>query len=72
MDEMLNRQQLAERWGCSTRKIDRLRKNGDLAWMDLTAKKGRKPIVRFRAQDIKDFEENSLLRAFFTKEVGHE
>lgn len=57
----VNRQQLAERWQCSVRKIDRLRKLGLLPWVDLAAGQGKRPLVRFRFEDVTSFENNSLM-----------
>lgn len=60
-NSLLNRRQLAERWNCSERKIDRLRNNGFLPWIDLTAGHGKKPIVRLRIEDILQFEIDNLM-----------
>lgn len=53
---LLSREELAARWGCSLRKVDRLRKYGELQWIDLTAKKGKRPVVRFHLDQIIQFE----------------
>ncbi len=61
LDPQLSRKELAERWNCSLRKVDRLRKLGRLPWLDLTGGTGRKPFVRFRLKDILAFEETHLM-----------
>ena len=38
---MITRFDLAKRWKCSTRKVDRMREQGLLAWVDLTQGRGR-------------------------------
>jgi hypothetical protein len=56
-DTLISRQKLAARWGCSVRTVDRLRVNGLIPWLDLVAGRGNKPLVRFRLQDVLDYEE---------------
>lgn len=60
---MLSREELAARWNCSLRKIDRLRKYGELPWIDLTAKKGKRPSVRFSLDQIIQFEARCSMNA---------
>lgn len=55
------RAQVAARWGCSVRKIDRLREKGLLKWIDLTGKQGRKPVVRFSLDQILEFEKQCIM-----------
>ena len=55
---MLSRKDLAIRWATSTRTIDRLRNAGKLPWIDLSAGRGSRPIVRFRGLDLTDFEQS--------------
>lgn len=62
MDGLFNRKELALRWGCSTRKIDRHRKRGELPWLDLTVKLGKRPSVRFKMEDILEFEEKCKMK----------
>ena len=54
--EFLNRRELAERWGVSQRFIDRRRQQGLIPWVDLALGKGKRPLVRFRLQDVEAFE----------------
>ena len=65
----VNRQQLAERWQCSVRKIDRLRNLGLLSWVDLTAGQGKRPLVRFRCEDVTAFENSSTMNPRAAREV---
>lgn len=53
---LLTRADVAKRWRCSTRKVDRLRAAGELPWLDITAKKGKRPVVRFSLEQIVEFE----------------
>lgn len=39
----------------SKRTIDRLRRDGILPWVDLSAGRGKKPVVRFPAAAIENF-----------------
>ena len=54
--ELFTRKKLAYRWQVSGRTIDRLRASGALAWFDLSGGHGKKPIVRFRLEDIEAYE----------------
>ena len=56
-----SRKQVADRFGCSVRKVDRLRLLGLLPWIDLTAGIGKKPTVRIRLEDIIAFETKCLM-----------
>lgn len=57
--EFFTRYMLAQRWQCSERKVDRLRKEGLLPWIDLSAGKGLKPMVRFKIEDVVNFEKEN-------------
>jgi len=58
--ELLTRSALAERWQTSIRTVDRRRQIGLIPWVDLSGGKGSRPIVRFRLNDIEDFERRVL------------
>ena len=53
---LLSRQQLAERWGLTTRTIDRRRTECLIPWVDLSGGRGDRPVVRFKLEDIEAFE----------------
>lgn len=53
---MITRYDLAKRWNCSTRKVDRMRADGLLGWIDLSEGRGARPCVRFRLADIEALE----------------
>lgn len=57
---MLTRHELAERWKTTTRTVDRRRQDGLLPWLDLAAGTGKKPQVRFRLEDVQNFERRFL------------
>lgn len=65
----LTKKDLIKRWKTSERTIDRLRKTGKLPWLDLSGGQGMKPIVRFRIEDIKEYE-NLCLQASFVKKAA--
>ena len=52
---------LAKRWKCSIRKVDRIRKDGLLAWIDLSQGRGGRPCVRFRLEDVEAYERRARL-----------
>jgi len=52
----ISRQELARRWGVSTRTIDRKRIKGIIPWLDVSAGIGRRPLVRFRLADVEKLE----------------
>lgn len=54
----LTRQQLATRWQCGLRTIDRRRTSGRLPWVNLAD--GDKPLVRFRLADVEAYEERMV------------
>jgi len=53
---MLNRRQLAERWNTTPRTIDRRRALGLLPWVDLARGTGKRPQIRFKLEDILEYE----------------
>jgi hypothetical protein len=58
---MITRFDLAKRWKCSTRKVDRMRGQGLLAWVDLTQGRGARPCVRFRLAAIEALESRMVM-----------
>lgn len=58
---MLTRHQLAQRWGTTTRTIDRRCRQGLLPWIDLTRGRGNRPQVRFLLEDVEEFERQARL-----------
>ena len=57
---LLTRGQLAIRWHCSVRKIDRMRTYGLLPWIDISGGEGDRPTVRFQVDAIEEFEKRNL------------
>jgi hypothetical protein len=58
--ELFDKKALERRWNCSSRKVDRLRKVGLLTWVDLSGGQGRRPMVRFRLEDVLAYEARYL------------
>jgi hypothetical protein len=58
---MLTRNDLAERWKTTPRTIDRRRVLGLLPWVDLARGTGKRPQVRFRLEDVEDYERQGRL-----------
>ena len=58
---MLTRHQLAERWRTTTRTIDRRRVMGLLPWIDLARGTGKRPQIRFRLEDVEEYERQARL-----------
>jgi hypothetical protein len=58
---MLTRKKLATRWDTTERTIDRRRALGLLAWVDLARGTGKRPQVRFRLEDIIEYENRARL-----------
>jgi hypothetical protein len=58
---MLTRDDLAKRWKTTPRTIDRRRVLGLLPWVDLAQGTGKRPQVRFRLEDVEDYERQGLL-----------
>ncbi len=57
-EQHLTRADLARRWNCSTRSIDRLRQHGLIPWIDLTAGRGLRRLVRFKIEDVAAYEKS--------------
>ena len=53
----LTRKELTKRWKVSIRFLDRLRADGTLAYVDLKQGRSRRPVVRFRLEDVAALEE---------------
>jgi hypothetical protein len=60
---MFTRKALANRWGTSERTVDRKRKLGLIAWIDISGGKGKRPLVRFRLEDIEEYEGRMMQKA---------
>jgi hypothetical protein len=60
---MFTRKTLAKRWGTSERTIDRRRKLGLIQWIDIAGGHGNRPLVRFRLQDIEEYEGRMMQKA---------
>jgi len=56
---LLSRAQLALRWGCSIKTIDRLKRLGRLPWLNISGKDGKRPMIRFPLSGIQEFEETT-------------
>jgi len=54
--EFFTRKEVADRWGCTPRTVDRRRRAGVLPWVDLAGGRGARPMVRFKIEDIKEYE----------------
>jgi hypothetical protein len=57
MSEYFSRVKLAARWGVSVKTLDRLRESGRLPWVDVSAGRGKRPLVRFMLADVERFEQ---------------
>ena len=57
MTKLLTRKSVSQHLGVTPRHIDRLRQNGRLPWIDLSAGMGKRPCVRFKLADIEAFEQ---------------
>jgi hypothetical protein len=62
---MFSRKELAKRWGASERTVDRRRKDGLIAWVDIAGGQGKRPLVRFRLQDIEEYEARMIQKAVY-------
>lgn len=58
---MLTRIDLAKRWKTTPRTIDRRRALGLLPWVDLARGMGNRPQVRFRLDDVEEYERRARL-----------
>ena len=56
-ERTLKRHDVATRWGVSPRTIDRLRQAGKLPWIDISGRRGERPIVRFALLDVEQYEQ---------------
>jgi hypothetical protein len=54
--EILNRSELAQRWGVSIKTVDRLRTARLLNWIDIGGGRHPRPIVRFTLADVERYE----------------
>jgi hypothetical protein len=71
-NNLISRSELAERWAVTSKTIDRLRKRGDLPWIDVTSGKGKKPLVRFMIIDVEAYETRNRKAPFEGKEARHD
>ena len=55
-DGFLTKKQLAERWACCERTIERIVGDGLLATLDISGGKGVKRTLRFSLNDVRSFE----------------
>jgi hypothetical protein len=55
-DTLLTRETLRQRWGVGLRMVDRLRKANKLPWIDVSGGRGSRPTVRFKLDDVVEFE----------------
>ena len=58
---MLTRNNLAKRWDTTPRTIDRRRALGLLPWVDLARGTGKRPQIRFRLEDVEEYERHARL-----------
>ena len=58
---MLTRNELAKRWSTTPRTIDRRRAMGLLPWVDLARGKGKRPQIRFRLEDVEQYERKAMM-----------
>ena len=58
---LLTTKELATRWSCSTKTIDKLRMQGHVPWLDLSFGTGCRPTVRFRLEDIIKMEKQGVM-----------
>jgi hypothetical protein len=58
---MLTRKKLAQRWDTTERTIDRRRSLGLLPWVDLARGTGKRPQIRFRLEDVEEYERQGRL-----------
>ena len=58
---MLTRKKLAKRWDTTERTVDRRRALGLLAWVDLARGTGKRPQIRFRLEDVEEYERQARL-----------
>jgi len=58
---MITRKELARRWGTTARTIDRRRAMGLLPWVDLARGMGKRAQIRFRLEDVEEYERRARL-----------
>jgi len=58
---MLTRVGLAKRWDTTPRTIDRRRALGLLPWIDLTRGTGKRGQIRFKLEDVEEYERQARL-----------
>ena len=56
---MYTRRQLAKRWECNERTVDRMREQGLIPWVDLSQGRGPRARVRFLLRDIEEIEKKN-------------
>lgn len=61
--KLITRSELAKRWCTSERTVDRRRKDGLIPWLDIAGGRGKRPLVRFRLEDIEDYEMRMMQKA---------
>jgi|YNPNPStandDraft_1061719.scaffolds.fasta_scaffold306950_1 hypothetical protein len=59
-EKLETRAGLAKRWKVTERTVDRKRKLGLIAWIDIAGGRGKRPCVRFRMEDILAYESRML------------
>lgn len=57
----LTRKDVAERWGTTERTVDRRRALGLIPYHDLSRGTGKRPQVRFRLEDVLEYERRARL-----------
>jgi hypothetical protein len=58
---MLTRRELPKRWQTTPRTIDRRRTLGLLPWVDLARGTGKRPQVRFKIEDVLEYERQARI-----------
>lgn len=58
---MITRLDLAKRWQTSTRTVDRKRQLGLFPWIDIAGGCGKRPLVRFRLEDVENYEVRMMM-----------
>lgn len=67
---MLTRNELAKRWSTTPRTIDRRRALGLLPWVDLARGRGKRPQIRFRVEDVEEYERKATMKPFGAERGG--
>ena len=63
MDTLLTKNDVARRLCIGKQTVHRLRQSGRLPWIDVSGGRGKRPIVRFRAEDVIKFESAQRIAA---------